>query len=262
VWNATSLNCQCPAIGFVLNTTSKTCTICNTSDSIIISSKLCVNCTLISGTSGPMTGNTACQCTYPFQWYWNTTSLTGSCICNKTYEITTLNGSCYTCKNLTYATGLATNNACVCLTNFLWNSTNLTCYCPTNFTFINNTCVCNTANALINGVCVNCSLIVGTNGGVNASNAGCKCLPTLLWFWDTTTLTGYCICPIAFYIVLSNGSCFSCITPAYATGAFINNTCSCSSNFLWNATNLTCYCPTGYTLNTNNTCTSNTRRLL
>jgi hypothetical protein len=182
-----------------LNTTAKTCTPCNTADSVVIGIYYCVNCTLISSTNGPNTGNTACQCNYPLQWYWNTTSLTGSCICNVTYEVTTSNGSCVSCQNVTYATGavVTNSNACTCLTNFAWSATDSTCYCPSNFTLLDNgTCVCNTTtSARIGTFCIYCSQIPYSSGP-SATNTACVCITTsyLQWYWNATSLTGSCIC--------------------------------------------------------------------
>jgi hypothetical protein len=83
VWNSTLATCACP-FNYVTNTIAKTCTSCSIVDSVLVSD-ICVNCTKISNANGPSTGNTACNCIAPLQWYWNTTSLAGSCICNSSY---------------------------------------------------------------------------------------------------------------------------------------------------------------------------------
>jgi hypothetical protein len=256
LWNNNTLNCYCPS-GFVLNAANSTCNKCNTVDSVIISNT-CVNCTLISKASSPNVGNTVCQCIAPYQWFWNTTSLTGSCICNTTFEITISNGGCFTCQNIAYGAGLAVNNSCTCLTNFLWNATSLACYCPTSFTLTtaNNTCNCNTASSvIINNVCVNCSKITNSNGP-NVGQTACQCVSAFQWFWNTTSLIGTCTCNATFEITVGT-SCYNCSAISYTTGSVTNSTCVCLPSFVWSSTNLTCNCPSGYVLS-NNACICST----
>jgi hypothetical protein len=223
----------------IVSATNKTCTICNTNDSFIISNT-CVNCTQILNTIGLNANNTACQCTPAYLWLWNSTTLTGSCYCNTTYSITQ-NGNCVNCKTLLYATGAISSNICVCLANFLWNSTSLTCYCPGGFTLNagNNTCTCNTVDSVyISGYCINCTQISNTNGP-NTNNTACQCTSPLQWSWNSSTLTGSCICNTTFEIT-SNGNCINCQNLSYATGVTTNNTCVCLPNFVWNSTSLAC----------------------
>jgi hypothetical protein len=82
LWNSTSNTCYCPAT-WTLNSVGKTCT-CPTSTSAVITG-ICVNCTLVSNSSGPNANNTACTCLLNNYWTWDSTANVGYCNCNSTY---------------------------------------------------------------------------------------------------------------------------------------------------------------------------------
>jgi hypothetical protein len=83
LWNPTTNACYCPA-GLYLNSFAGTCTnviICPNATGAVINN-ICVNCTAIPHNNGPDVGNTACACVVPYQWSWNETDNTGSCVCS------------------------------------------------------------------------------------------------------------------------------------------------------------------------------------
>jgi hypothetical protein len=182
---------------------NNTC-VCNTTTSANIGTA-CIYCSQLQYSTGPATGNTACTCSAASAttWYWNTTSLTGSCYCNSTTSVMTSSGTCYSCKTVTYGSTLGNGTNCGCLANFVWNATALTtCYCPTVGFILSTTaktCTpCNTVDSVvISTSCVNCTLISGTNGP-NVGNTACQCIAPYQWSWNTTSLTGSCICNATF----------------------------------------------------------------
>jgi hypothetical protein len=175
VWNSNSSTCTCQS-GFTVNAT-KTC-ICNTTNSVLING-LCINCPLVTNSNGTDANNSACKCKSPYQWLWNTTTLTGSCICNATTSVNS-NGSCINCSTLSYVTGAVSNNNCVCLTNFVWNSNSSKCICPNPFVLSASVCSC-------------------PIGYYQASNGSCVCNPTVSY-------------------ILPTGTCFTCVNLPGSTG--------------------------------------------
>jgi hypothetical protein len=198
-----------------------------------------------------------CVCLSPYQWYWNTTSLVGSCICNTTFSAITA-GGCINCTALLYATGAVINKVCQCYTNFLWSNTNYTCYCPSSFNFNSNlqTCTCPVTSAIIGGVCVNC-LTINHNNGSNTAKTACLCITPWQWTYNAANLNSSCVCNTRSEITITPApGCLDCTALPYATGTVTANVCNCKPNFLWNATALNCYCPASWYLNaTTKTCT-------
>jgi hypothetical protein len=219
LWNSTSYTCYCPT-PYNFNGTASSCT-CNTGTDTLINGT-CVNCSTVLNNNGANPSGGSCLCISPYQWVWNSGNSTGNCICNSSFCIVPSAGSCLNCSTLSYAVGTVTNNTCDCAATYSWNSSSLTCSCSTDY------------NAKINGLCVNCSLITNSSGP-NANNTGCQCVSPLQWYWNTSTLTGSCICNST-YEITSNGTCYNCSSLSYGTGAVINNTCVCLTNFLWNST--------------------------
>jgi hypothetical protein len=182
-----------------LNTVAGTCSnviACPNATGAVINN-ICVNCTAIPHNNGPDVGNTACACIVPYQWSWNATDNTGSCVCSLPSQITILSSpGCFDCATVVYGPGTVSANACNCDANFLWDAISLTCYCPVTWT-LNvgaGTCTCNTTtSAVINGICVDCTKI-WSNAGPNGNNTACTCLTPDTWVWDSTYNVGFCYC--------------------------------------------------------------------
>jgi hypothetical protein len=99
---------------------------------------------------------------------------------------------------------------------------------------------------VIGGVCVNCTAITNNNGP-NHNNTRCRCLRPDQWQWDLAHSVGYCNCNNTYEIntpTANGANCLNCRNLSYTTGGTDNNMCVCTENFIWNATGLTCYCPT------------------
>ena len=139
---------------------------------------MCVDCTKVVYTStGPNSAHDGCICTPPYQWSW--VNLTGSCICDPSFEITiAASPYCFDCSNTVHGPGTAnTTTTCNCNATFYWNTTSNTCECPPTMLFDNSTqnCDCNTAtSAIISGICVDCTQILNNTGPNNLNNA-CTC---------------------------------------------------------------------------------------
>jgi hypothetical protein len=246
-----------------------TCT-CPAGTSAVISS-ICVDCTQISNNAGPNGTNTICYCATPYQWYWNTTSLVGTCDCDQTFEITiSANPKCFDCTTLLYGTGKANiiSGQCQCLTNFVWDGNANNCYCPTSkgWTFDGSanppTCTCNvlTSVAFADGYCFDCTSVAHHDTpAVNTGHNNCAVLQYWAFSYDAvTTHSGSSSC-VSSTDILCPGvgtGCFDCasLTAAtYGTGIIDPNVagaCQCLPNFIWDGSTNTCSCPTskGWTL--------------
>jgi hypothetical protein len=157
-------------------------------------SGICVNCSAISHSTGPINSSTLCGCTAPYIWSWDPV-LGGACSCSGLQEITvTQTPGCFDCATVTYGAGTKGVGVCICNPNFVWNATSLTCYCPATWFFnvTDNSCSCSDAvNAVIDNICVNCSTIAH-NDGPNTNHTLCTCLIPDNWAWIAET--GYCNC--------------------------------------------------------------------
>lgn len=178
---------------------AKTCT-CPTSYGAVISG-ICYNCTSVSNNNGPNENYNACLCISPYQWVWNSTTLSGICLCNPESEITTgITPYCLDCTALSYANGSVYKNTCDCYTNFLWNSTSLTCYCPTNLGWSFDgvsTCSCPSGSVVISGYCVDCSSSsISESTGPDVNNTVCVCTTPYQWSW-TPAAGGACKCSLS-----------------------------------------------------------------
>jgi hypothetical protein len=249
-WNALTFACQLS---------------CDLTYDIIVGVN-CYSCSSVSFSTGPILNNTVCGCTAPYQWYWNSTSMSGTCICNTTFSAIISGGGCVNCSALTYGTGVVTNKVCACLTGFSWSISLATCICPSTYTLNRNakTCVCPTStSAVISGVCVNCKSLTHCTGP-NSNYTTCVCTTPYQWTWNSTSLTGACICNPSFEITTSTSpNCLNCNSLSYTKGTVTNNTCDCNTNFLWNTTSLTCYCPyTWTTIGTTCVCPTGTSAVI
>jgi hypothetical protein len=247
LWNATGLTCYCPS-GWSLNTFTFTCT-CPTATSAVIQG-YCVNCSSITHNEGPNSNYTICNCISPYQWNWNAlTNLAGTCTCNPATEITIAAApGCFDCSTLTYGKGTATSNACDCILGFSWNATSNTCYCPSGWSIVGLTCICPTAtSAVISGYCVDCATVTNV-AAPNSNYTNCVCTVPYQWNWDAlTNVAGTCTCNLATEITITAApGCFDCSTVTHGKGTATSNACDCNTNFLWNATSYTCYCPVGW----------------
>jgi len=252
---------------------------CNSTTSVLIGT-VCINCSTILFSTGPVSGTSNCSCPTALVWVFTTSTSTGacacsnllqipstngtSCVCNSVYAIASTTTVCFDCRTVAYSTNTTVSGSCGCLTNFIWNSTTQTCLCPTPFVISGGLCICNsTTSVMIGSLCFNC-LTVTFSTGAAPGTSNCTCPAAFVWVYTASTNSGSCICSNSLQIPSTNGSscicnptyaiisaskiCLDCRTVLYSTNLTVAGVCGCLANFVWNSTSQSCVCSTPFVL--------------
>jgi hypothetical protein len=210
---ASSTACGCKP-GWTWNANLKTCTcLTNTctcpANSILNSTKVCVPCSTISGSTQFAYSNTVCKCGFSFVW--NPTSF--KCDCPTTALLNAAKTTCRNCDILSSALSKATApNTCNCMTNYVWSATSFNCEIKAT-----------TDNKilLLNGTKVSCAGL-GASTGISYDNFNCKCAAGSVWR-DFSA------------------ACVACSTITNSTGTAFNAvSCVCIAGSYWDILSFSC----------------------